>query len=466
MRSIAPKTLSFPLAGVSQNMNYRKPEAPYFSPYACNVRSRCALEGRLRGGSRPGLSAIGTVKTQNRGAWQWPNGEPLLWDAQDSITYTLSEDVLTAPDGTQIVNPVSLIRVRANKGAAPEDYTACCVYRDRVFVASGSMWYASRMGDHSDFDYGADAEDVAKAVAGNVAEAGKKGEPITALIPVHDSRLIIATANRMYLLKGDPADGLLEVLSEETGIIAPYAWARHDGTIVFMSKDGVYVMSGDGYPERFSENRMPEELRSIDVDTHIVLMAYDPVGLGFHLFITPNDGNDMGDYYFIDLGNKAVWPVMFGNNAHQPVAVCRMKNKGIEEVAMLGSDGVWRKFDPKAQDDDGTPIVSFVVLGVILISPNDVDDAVLAELSGVMAAGSGTVTWEIVSGQSAEEAADKAFLGDSEVSGQWRQHRNPVNRPRLRGPWIAVTLQSEQVWAYEAVVMKSRQLGRLRAWTE
>jgi hypothetical protein len=336
----------------------------------------------------------------------------------------------------------------------------CCVYRDRVFVAKDSMWYASRMGDYSDFDYGADFEDAGKAVAGNVSIAGRPGEDITALIPFRDSILFIATANSLYALKGDPADGRVETVSEEVGIVAHYSWARADETVAFLSKDGVYVMSVGSRPQRFSENRMPDELRSVDAENNTVLMAYDPVGIGFHLFITPSKDN--GSHYWLDLENKAVWPVAFANDEHQPVAVGRVRKNGVEEVAMLGRGGGWLFFDPDSDDDDGTAVTSAVVLGPVMIAPNDVDDAVLAELSGVLAEGSGDVTWGLSSGVSAEQAADRAASGDFDATGTWSDLRTPVDRPRVRAPWVAVTITSTNAWAYEAVVMKSRQLGRLR----
>lgn len=460
MRSLVPITLSFPMAGVSRRMNYRHQERPYASPYAVNVRGVGVLEGRSRGGSRPGLKSVGVVGTQSEEAWQWPNGETIEWATDSSVNFLMSEDTITAPDGTLIVNPAALITVSAKKGAAPSEYGVCCVYRDRVFVANDSMWYASRMGDHSDFDYGADFEDVGKAVSGNVSIAGKPGEDITALIPFRDSILYIATANSLYALKGDPADGRIETVSEEFGIVAPYSWARADETVAFLSNDGVYVMSVGSRPQRFSENRMPDELRSVDAENNTILMAYDPVGNGFHLFITPS--KNTGSHYWLDLANKAVWPVAFANDGHQPVAVGRIKKSGVESVAMLGRSGGWRVFDPDSDDDDGTAVTSTVVLGVVMIAPNDVDDAVLAELSGVLAEESEDVTWGLSSGTSAEQAADRAAAGDFDDTGTWSELRNPVCRPRARGPWVAVTITSTNAWAYEAVVLKSRQLGRLR----
>jgi hypothetical protein len=90
-----------------------------------------------------------------------------------------------------------------------------------------------------------------------------------------------------------------------------------------------------------------------------------------------------------------------------------------------------------------------------------------------MASEGGGVVWRIVSGSSAEETADKAvdaifadLAGYSvpgvAASGLWHEKRNRAMRPRVRGPWACVWLSSRSKWAYEAVVVKIGQLGRLR----
>jgi hypothetical protein len=113
LRSLMPITLSFPMAGVSRRMNYRHQERPYASPYAVNVRGVGVLEGRSRGGSRPGLKSVGAVTSTSEEAWQWPNGETIEWEKDSSVNFLMPEDTLTAPDGTLIVNPAALITVSA-----------------------------------------------------------------------------------------------------------------------------------------------------------------------------------------------------------------------------------------------------------------------------------------------------------------------------------------------------------------
>jgi hypothetical protein len=407
------------------------------------------------------------VTVASKAVWQWPNGAEIEWGTDSDVEYMLSEDIITAPDGTLIVDPAALVAVVAHKGAAPSGYGLCCVYRDRVIVALDNLWYASRMGAHGDWDYGADASDGGRAVAGSVGPAGKISGDITALIPFRDKILLIATSNSLYMLSGDPADGNMSAVNEEVGVVAPYGWALEDSLLAFLSNDGVYVGGIGEAPTRFSDARAPELLRNVDVEGNTITMSYDPVGRGFHLFITPDapgvgETDSPGQHFWLDLENKAVWPVAFADTGHQPVAACRLKNETLEDVVLLGRDGVWRRFDATVDDDDGEDLSSTVVLGPVVIAPNDTDDAILAEITGVLAHGSGAVTWGVSVGSSAEEAADNAVAGVFADSGTWTELRNPVARPRVRGAWAAVSLTSTEKWAYESVVLARRQLGRLR----
>jgi len=474
MPRTAHRDIEFPIAGVVRRYGYRDYERkrPYSAPWAVNVRGVGVLEGRERGGSRPGLIPVDGVETSGLGVWAWPNGVVLEWETETEMTYDYTEDAITAPDGSKIINPASLIKVSAETGSAPSDYTISCVYRDRVILGKGNLWYASRVANPTDWDFGADMGDETRAVAGTVELAGVTGLDLTAIIPHRDKALFLATANSLHVLQGDPATGTLQLMDDDNGIIAPYGWAFNGEVLAFLSNDGVYIGGIGEVPQRFSEGRIPNELKNIDVSSNTVTMAYDPGARGFHLFITPSTGS--GKHYFLDIENKAIWPVVFGNEDHQPVIAARIKNKKMERVVLKGRDGEWREFSADAYDDDGTALISHVLLGPIMIAPGDSRDAMVAEIYGIMADGlPGTVTFGIVMGSSAESAADAA-VADVEASlmriptssvaasGLWTSGRNDVKRPRCRGSWVVVWISSDAKWAYEAVSIVVRQLGRNR----
>lgn len=539
MPKTAQKTLSFPLAGVSRSKGYREQTRPYSTPWAVNVRGVGPLERRSRGGSRPGLlrvvnhdfgskiSAISSVTSVDSGgvlrkdlvvvsdgAFSFLRGSSVTAPTSDLVTD--GGVVITTDDGTAIafdstVNTAGQVgagmfnvverngrllladsvlkefdpatgvvtAVTATKGIIPTGCPLVCLYRDRLFLSGADhVWYCSRQGDITDWGSG-DAGDVGRAFAGQVERAGRIGSVITAMIPASESMLLIATSNTMWALRGDPATGTVSMVSDTIGVISPTAWAEAPGGLIaFLSNDGLYLMGGGegSYPRQFSDDRVPELLRNIDSGTNSIVMCYDAISRGFHLFITPAaivDHESFGQHWFIDIENKAMWPVVF-QEGHQPLCATRLQGStGLSEVVLGCRDGYLRKFSAAALTDDGEAIESHILLGPFRLTSDDINDAILTEIHGMMADNSGSVTWRVVMADSAEAAVDTAVAGITSVlnnaepvgvraSGSWSDNRNKVSRPRARGPWAIVWLSSSNQWAYEAVAVAINQLGRLR----
>jgi len=534
MPKTGQKTLTFPLAGVDRQGGYRRQVRPYAAPWAVNVRGFDPLEGRERGGSRPGLEKIcitdlgdiaamvplsyldadgdrqsdiivigdgafyrvrGSAATETTGELTTDagvtitteDGTEIVFDATVAATAAVGDtgaysaaarggDLYLADSVLRVYDPITgtVAAVTATEGAVPTSQPFVCVYRDRIVLAGKNhLWYASRQSDPGDWDFGADMGDVGRAVAGQLAFSGGVGQDVTAIIPIEDRALVFACSNELWVLQGDPATGRLEQVSSEIGVIAPQAWAvSPGGTLAFLSNDGVFVWTAgsSSHPVRFSEERMPEQLRNVSASTNTITMAYDPAGRGFHLFITPSTGD--GSHWWLDVENKAIWPVVF-QAGHQPTAVARVASSSLAEIALGGRDGIIRKFDRTATDDDGTALESHILLGPIRVTSNDTLDAMVAELHGIMAGSSSNVTWRIVMGSSAETAADAAVAGvlaavagttvsGVAASGTWTAGRNRAARPRARGPWAVIWIEGAGRWAYEAVAVVSRQLGRMR----
>lgn len=540
MPKFTTKSLTFPLAGVSRSRVYREQSRPYAAPWAMNVRAYGPLEERLRGGSRPGLVKVSPVNFGNSitavsAVTHVDNGGVrqrdivVIADGGFSIlrgsAVTVPDTALSTDDGTYILDddgnriifpatvsaalpgdvlsPVFSIAERngvlfiadrelklfdprlgvvetvwASKGAVPQGCPLVCLYRDRVILGGADhVWYASRQGDPTDWDFGADMNDLGRAVAGQVERAGHIGEPLTAIIPHGDSILTLASMNAMWALRGDPADGSLAVLSTEIGIVAPQAWAMApDGLLAFVSCDGVYVATPGERPARFSAERLPQHLQDIDPACHTITMAYDANERGFHLFVTPNTAGALADpaiHWWIDIERKALWPVTLPTGM-QPVAATRVsRTAGLAEIVFGCRDGYLRKFSRQASDDDGTPFQSHVLLGPFRMTSDDISDAMLTEVHGILAANVDTVQCGVIVGDSAEECADRAV---EDIEGAMRGHepthararysltelRNKVFRPRARGVWAVVWLSSTTPWALETVAVTIAQLGRIR----
>lgn len=535
------KSLTFPTAGVSRSRVNREQTRPYTAPWAVNVRSRDPVEDRLRGGSRPGFVKVSDIKfgdaitavaavthiddsgvrhrdlvvvadgsfsTVRGAAVSVPDtalhteggvailddeGRELIFNAAVGIappgalsaafsTAERNGKILVADSRLHVFDPIlgTVEEVVATKGTVPQGQPIVAVYRDRAILGGADhVWYASRQGFIDDWHFGADMGDLGRAVASSLERAGHIGEPITAIIPHGDSILTLATANSLWALHGDPADGKLMRLSSEIGVITHNAWASATEGVqtLFLSHDGLYLLTPGEHPVRFSAERVPDVLQDADISACTVTMAYDANERGYHLFITPHPDRDgktaQATHWWIDIENKAVWPVVLPA-AMQPVAATRRVGEGaLSDVVFGCRDGYLRKFDRAAAADDGTPVESHVLLGPFRLVSDDISAAMLTEVHGMFGSGTSGVTCRVVMADSAEECAAKAVAGieaakaGGAVTGvaytcEMGGPRNKVFRPRARGAWGIIWLAADSAWAYESVAIKLAHLGRIR----
>ena len=527
MRTLT-KALAFPLAGVSRRGPYRQQQGPFAAPWAVNVRTIGPSELRRRGGSRPGLAkfcetnlgaitalvpiiyldAAGTrrhdlvfvaggalgyvrdgVATTTTAELEGPDGVDILDD--NNLTIDFSSTVTNAymhgaVRGGRVYLADTVLRsynpaagtvepVVASSGTVPTGQPLVAAYRDRIFLAGlTQVFYASRVSDPTDWNYGSDLDDPSRPVLGQLSVSTEVGDALTAMIPIDDNAMVMATDGELWLLRGDPATGRLDRVSDGIGIVGRRAWALSPaGLLCFLSNDGVYLWSpGNGAPARFSAERLPDELIEVDTSTNVVSMTYDPVGRGFHLFVTPPTGT--GYHWWIDPENRAFWPQRFVRK-HQPVACALMSEQGLGNAVLASRDGYLRYFLQGQDDDDGEDLESHVLIGPVHLSNDSEADAMLAEIHGALEGLSegGSVTWRAVHGRSAAEAAEAA-LADLEdaldgivpsraaARGEWTEGRGFVQRPRSRGPWVVIWLSSVSSWAYEAITLTTRELGRHR----
>jgi hypothetical protein len=340
---------------------------------------------------------------------------------------------------------------------------------------AGNAIYLSRQGDFTDWGYGADVEDLGRAMVMQLGRASEIGNVPTAFMPFEDSSVLAATARSLWLLQGDSvAGGSLKNISRGIGIIGPHAWcAINDAQIggglvshgfMFLSSLGPFLVSpsGDGL-HPIGKDRVPEEL--IDIPgTTTVSMAYSPDERGVYIFLTPESGD--GTHWFFNLENQSFWPVVF-QTGHQPYSACWHDG----QMVLGCNDGTLRYVG--GNDDDGDGIDSYVLIGPIrLAGPNMF--GILMTIHGMIGAGSGTVLWEIVAGDTAEEAcvngkaAITAYLAGNAAdaytwaSGAWAAGRSFTSYPRVRAMWICVLLKSSSPWAYESITTQFRDAGNWR----
>jgi len=527
--------LRFPSAGVGRRKGYWDSVIagpPYQAPWAVNVRTDDPLSLRQRGGSRPGLTrllddpvgsdiaAIESVATMiggiasralavvvdgqlgvvSGGSVAFPVGD-LVTEAGVALHTEAGVSILANTAGVpeqcrlcvrgQVVYAVAsgaIVSVdlstgvvgslQATRGSLPTGASTGVVWRDRLVLFGGdNAIYLSRQGDFADWDFGADVEDSGRAMVFQLAESSEIGDRVTAVVPFHDQTLLAATANSLWAVVGDPSNGSLRCVSRGVGMIGARAWCRVDDAqagdslvrygIVFLSSAGLFIASPDGGSVmELSGDRIPDELRGVSASAD-VSMVYSSTERGIYLFVE-SVGGDTSDWFF-DLVHRAFWPVSLPVDA-RPVDLCEHSGS----VLLACADGVLRTVG--GSDDDGTSIVSHVLLGPLHVTSGMDSRGVMNTIEGAVGESSAAVTWRIVAGTTAESACERAraAIEAFDAGGDYGQYvkasgvfhasagRTRQWPVRVNGPWFVVWLQSSGPWAYEWCCLEGEAGGRYR----
>ncbi len=317
--------------------------------------------------------------------------------------------------------------------------------------------FASAVGDADDWDYNPANPSATQAWALNLSDVGVIGDVVNSMIPCTDDVLVVLGDHTIEKLVGDPANGgSREQVSDSIGGVFGKAWCKGpDGTIYFFSNiPGVYALPprAAGQPTRISFQIDPR-LKDVDTGNDVIRFFWDDRRQGFYLFITSSDGTE-GNHWFYEAvrpdGSGGGWyPVEFANADMNPYCGCIVDGNDADDRALVigGSDGYVRKSDPEAEDDDGTAIASYVLIGPIL-SPN-LDEMKLISLQGVFADGSADVQLDILKGDTAEEAlASSPLLRVRDTFSEGRGYTKHVNRSAHA---IYIKLSATGRWAMESI---------------
>ena len=291
------------------------------------------------------------------------------------------------------------------------------VYRDRAVTFSSNAITLARQGDSTDTALSSDISDQSRAVIIQLSEATATGSTVVAVIPHKDSFLVCFTATETWVLSGDPTTGGLRRVSDEVGAIGASAWCVNHDTIYFLSSLGIYSMGADGSGlSAVSEDKVPEDLTGIS-DTACVL-TYNHADRGCYIHLTESPD------WFYDTAREQFWP-----------------------------------FDTSTTN-------SHVLLGPFQLGQGRHHGRLL-NMHGTIASGSADVTWRLVIGDSAEEAAANAkaaieaavagnnFSSYVDQSGCWSAGRAYMEYPRTRAIWCVLWLSSTGTWAYEGASLET-----------
>jgi len=415
---VQPINISFPSSGVVRRIANAASfgDGPSPTPWAVNVRLEDALTKRLRGGSFTGRS-VPTV----------PADSPRYLDDGSGNSITDDDGNLLILDYEQNITS-SGGRVPVIPGEdAPAEHVAECVYRGRLLRPDGAVIFASRQGDYTDWNYGADLSDEGRAFAIQLSEAGEIGGNVVALVPHKDAYLLAATSNSLWAISGDPAaNGAMRNISRGVGMVTARSWCKdHMDRVYFLSSHGLYTVGADGQGlQAVSEDALPVELTGVTNASTVLEYNHADRGVYIHL---PGDSLS----FFYDTERQGFWPFTTAS------------------------------------------IDSHVLLGPVKLGSID-QLGVITAIHGMVAAGSATVNWRIVTGATAEEAAANgkaaiaasiaatSFGGYVKYTGAWAAGRSLTTRPRVRGMWACIWLQSSGQWAYERITIQIATAGTWR----
>lgn len=417
----------------------------------------------------------GTMKVADAGATTWTSvtGGTGCVNSSGIVSSAANGQKLWIVDGTnsKVYDPATnaVSAWTATAGTFPVDSAGnkprhICTWRGRT-VLSGLLkdpanWFLSRVGDPRDFDYSPVSPSADQAVAGNNSTLGLVGDVITGLIPFNDDILIFGGDHSLWALRGDPMHGgQLDLISDAIGMAWGEAWCRDPhGTLYFISNRlGIYAMEPGSAPVRISQ-AIESLLADVNTGTNTVRCLYDDRAQGFHVFITRTASAAATTHYYYERRSGSWWQDSFGNNNHNPLCCTTFDgNTATDRVGLVGSwDGYVRYFKTDATNDDGTTISSSVVIGPLV--SKDMDELLCKDVQAVLATGSGSVTYAIHVGATAEEALSSTAV----VTGTWAAGRNVTTFVRRSGHAIYVKLSATSPWAMEQIRARLAARGKVR----
>lgn len=370
----------------------------------------------------------------------------------------------------KVYDPVaqSLAIMTATAGTVPTGCPLIATYRGRIVLAgppvNPHLWWMSAQDAPLDFDFTVADSNAQRAIEGESSDAGKVAKPLTGLIAGGDDYLIFANRDELWVLRGDPAfSGSMDCLSRTVGMIDKGAYCFGPGGEIFiLTLDGIYAIPpGIGQPQKFSRDRLPNELIEIDPNQYEVTMAYDIVDEGIHIFLSGKQKSDRRSWW-VDWSTKSFWPVDLADTS-EPFSVTTLGAKdATQRVVLLGCrDGYLRAFNDASEDDDGTAITSYLWFGPVGFAGSDYQEGRTQEIIGTLGAASGNVTWSAYRASTHEGVLNaSSFATGTLAAGLNRKHR-PVGRGRAFGLKLAGATAS-RAWDLDSLAMVIEAAGPQR----
>ena len=193
--------------------------------------------------------------------------------------------------------------------------------------SSSNNWFLSALNDPNDWIPGATSN---TAVSGSLSvKYGVPGEPITSLIPVGESGLLMAGSHTMTYLNADPvvADARMIELSRSVGIVSARAWCASDSqTIYVMAQDGLYRVQPNDYQitksNRITTARLDTYFQQQKFDQLNCVLGYDAEAQNVYCMMSRTDLPGSSIHLVYSQATNSFWPIKTAWPAFQAPTCC------------------------------------------------------------------------------------------------------------------------------------------------
>jgi len=324
------------------------------------------------------------------------------------------------------------------------------------FADHPSNYVASKLGDIFNYDLFPAVTTSTQAFSGTLTRAGEAADVIVAAIPVWDDLAFILGESRILRLTGDPQDGgNIHLVTDSMGGVFGDSWCKDQSGRVFMfgnSPPGLYMLLPEGDPVPLSRHTLEEsEMADIDFGTHRIVLAWNPIQRGVHIWRVAWSTSTVVDHWFWEekthqlVKNPPIWTDRYGLAGLQPTAYTYLGGDDTRGLLLGCEDGYVRFDDPEAVSDDGTLIDSFVVIGPLTPAGGPERDYRLIDVEIALADDQGGARLEVLASETA----------DSLGTVQWARDLKPgmnAFRVRVKAPHIYLRLRGVGLkrWAFES----------------
>lgn len=496
-----PFELGFPLGGVNKATAFAsQPEGT--TPSSLNVWPYHYPDGRLRGGTRPGLTSAGFPSADPynwcHASWVGDSGIAVTSSAGTYVTSngsTWNLRIATAPSSDfsscAVLNGVlyqassekTKIRQRnlstlavegdlnvtnytdgSPKGSVPTNCGLVLAQGGRLFLGGDKnnpqILYVCAVNDTTDWDVSSDDEGAAWASSG---VAGAINRPIVGLLSHGNGCVLVGHLDAITVVRGDPrVGGAIEEIDQYAGPVMNTAWCKtgDDQTAILTREELSLMAPGCGSPRiTISRFKLPHDLAAVNPsggDTASV--AYDGRFGGLIILVRRQVAEASFEFsqFFFDLAGKGFSPMAFASGEFR---VGVTFSKGMTRTR--GSSIILKNNGGSYFNTASTEsIASHVFIGPIRMG-NAVLDGILSRIAFELSEDSDPVDFEIYAGSSAQEAYNSTARYSGRLT---RKGLSYSFHPRLVGQvaWVKLFETGTSRWAIERAVGETYPKSRRR----